>query len=187
MDILMYSLFVSLELPQPVKDQLSVLCNGLPGAMWLDVDQFHLTVRHIGRVDGGVFADVRDALATVKAEPVEIELDGVGFFPPKRHPQSLWVGVRKSEELTRLRSRVDSVLKNCELEPEGRKFSPHVTLAHFSGGNVRSDKPNHMAEYLARTSLFKTEPFVVDQFGLYSGARSNHGPIYRLESDYALI
>ncbi len=183
----MYSLFVSLELPLPVRERLTPLCGGLPGALRLDPEQFHLTIRYIGKVDGGMFRDVSEALATVKAVPLELVLEGVGFFPPKRRPHSVWVGVRKNDQLTLLRGRVDSVLRGCGLKPEGRKFSPHVTLAHFGGGNVKSDNPHHLAEYLAGYSLFRSEPFTVDQFGLYSGARSNHGPIYRLEGGYALV
>ena len=183
----MYSLFVSLQLPMSIRDQLTLLCNGLPGAHWLDADQLHLTIRYVGQVDGGQFEDVKGALAMVKAGPVELVLEGVGFFPPRRKPTSIWVGVKKNEELMQLHRRVDSVLRDCGLEPEARKFVPHVTLAHFGAGNVKSDRPGPMAEYLARHSLFRTEPFTVDQFGLFSGARSNHGPIYRQEADYDLL
>ena len=45
-------LFVALELPAPVKRELARLAAGLPGARWVAPEQFHLTLRFIGEVNG---------------------------------------------------------------------------------------------------------------------------------------
>ena len=182
----MYYLFVAVDLPEAIRERLQLLCSGLPGVNWLEPSQFHLTVRYIGGVDGAQFEDIQAALETIRLDPIEIHLTGIGFFPPRRRPEKIWVGVSDSEHLTRLHRRIDTALVKCGLEPEGRKFTPHVTIGHFGAGPVASDKPRHLADYLGANSLFSTESFTIRHFCLYSGARSSQGPLYREEAKYDL-
>ena len=45
-------LFAALELPRDTTMSLSLLRGGLPGARWIDVENYHITLRFIGDVDG---------------------------------------------------------------------------------------------------------------------------------------
>jgi 2'-5' RNA ligase len=182
----LYRLLVAIDLPPEIKQRLALISCGLPGALWANADQLHLTVRYIGAVDGGVFTDVCDMLKRVRAEPFQLMLRGIGFFPLRRTPESVWVGVSRSEDLILLRNRVNSAVTKCGLGPERRKYAPHVTLGRFGGGPVRTDNPRRLAEYLREYSLFQTEPFTVDRFHLYSSSRSHQGPLYRSEAVYPL-
>ena len=182
----MYSLFVGVDFPPEIKRRIAMLCNGLPGALWREESQIHLTVRFVGSVDGGVFADVRDELSRVRMDPFHIILNGIGFFPPRREPQTIWVGVEKNESLIQLHDCVDWAIIRCGIPPEKRKYAPHVTIGRFGAGPVKSAKPNKLAQYLSEYSLFKTEPIRVDRFHLFSSARSNEGPIYLSEAEYPL-
>ena len=60
-------LFVGLALPEPVRWQLGLLCTGLPGVRWVPPENFHITLRFIGEVDGGTLHDVDAALAGIRA------------------------------------------------------------------------------------------------------------------------
>lgn len=182
----MYSLFVGIDFPPDIKSRLAMLCNGLPGALWREESQIHLTLRFVGSVDGGVFADIRNELSRVRIDPFNITLTGIGFFPPKREPDTIWVGVEKSEPLLQLRDRVDWAIIKCGIPPEKRKYAPHVTIGKFGGGPVKTAKPNKLAQYLSEYSLFKTGPIRVSRFHLFSSARSNEGPIYLPEAEYPL-
>ncbi|HET6224144.1 MAG TPA: 2'-5' RNA ligase family protein, partial [Dongiaceae bacterium] len=51
-------LFVALSLPEDVRWQLSLLCSGLPNVRWVPPENFHITLRFIGEVDGGEMQDI---------------------------------------------------------------------------------------------------------------------------------
>lgn len=177
----MYRLFVAIDLPEGVKRQLSSLCFGVPGARWVPEEQIHLTLRFIGEVDGGVFRDIREVLADIRSEPFEIQIKGVGFFPPRKTPRVLWVGVEPHEKVALLRKRVESALVRLGLEPERRKFSPHITLAR-----LRDTSLSKVTRFLAGNSLFATESFHVREFILYSSELTPKGAIHRQEAIYSL-
>ena len=174
-------LFVAVDLPEQIKDRLAQLCFGLPNARWVKSEQLHLTVRFIGDVDSTTFRDVREALHEVNVAPFSVQLDGVGFFPPRGKPRVIWVGIQKSEPLVQLRNKVESVLVQTGLEPEGRKFSPHITLARLK--NTSSSK---VASFLTHNSLFMTESFQVNDFFLYSSVLNSKGAKHYIESEYPL-
>ncbi len=177
----MYRLFVAIELPTVVKQHLSLMLCGVPGAKWTDPDQMHLTVRFIGEVDGGVMEDILGALATVRADSFSIHLKGVGHFPPRQDPQTLWIGVEKSEGLSLLRSRVESALARAGVPRERRKFHPHVRLAY-----LRNSKLSKVAIYLSQHALLEVAPFEVTEFSLYSSQLASNGAIHRQEAVYTL-
>lgn len=174
-------LFVALDLPEWLREQLSTLTCGLPGAKWVKPEQMHLTLRFIGEVDGMQFKRIGDALADIKAEPFSLKLEGIGFFPPRKKPKVVWVGLAQNEELIRLRNRIESTLVRNGLEPEGRKFSPHITLARLK------DTPrNKIGDYLAINSLFSAKSFTVNEFVLYSSVLNSKGAKHYIEEIYSL-
>ncbi len=174
-------LFVAIDLPEAVQDRLSLLCCGLPGARWVTPEQIHLTLRFIGEVDGGLFLDIRDALAHIEGESFSLQLSGVGFFPPRGKPRVIWVGLRENEPLLKLRNRVESLLVRLDLEPEGRKFSPHITLARLK--NTPTIK---IVRFLEAHSHLDTSPFLVENFHLYSSVLGRKGAVHRIEASFPL-
>jgi 2'-5' RNA ligase len=177
----MYRLFVALDFPEQVRLELGRLCFGLKGAKWMTEDQLHLTVRFIGEVDGAVFRDIKEALQTVTAEPFDLELRGIGFFPPKRNPEILWVGTEKNPSLDHLRNKIESTIVRAGVPPEGRKFTPHVTLARLKETPVP-----HVARYIAQYGLFRVAPFPVSEFYLYSSFLGSEAAIHTIEATYEL-
>ena len=47
----MMRLFTGLEIPADIAEGLASLRGGLPGARWIDPENYHLTLRFIGEVD----------------------------------------------------------------------------------------------------------------------------------------
>lgn len=177
----MIRLFVAIDFPEEVRKMLSAMCYGIPGAKWVPEEQFHLTLRFIGEVDGGLFRDIADTLADVRSAPMSIRLRGLGYFPPRKQPRVLWVGIEPAAEVSLLRDRVESKLVRLGLEPEGRKFSPHVTLARLN------DTPlPKLTRYLSGNALFASEIFPVTEFSLYSSVLTPKGAIHQIEASYPL-
>ena len=153
----------------------------MPGARWADPEQIHLTLRFIGEVDELVFRDVLDSLDDVRSEPFPLVLRGVGHFPPRGEPRVLWVGVEKSAPLFELQRRVERAVARAGVAPDGRKFSPHVTLARLNGSPSRA-----VGSFIATHSLFASEPVSVREFHLYSSALSSKRAQHSCEASFEL-
>ena len=67
------------------------------------------------------------------------------------------------------------------IEPERRKFKPHVTLARF-----RSGAPDRLGGYFQRHSRLASEPFLVDRFALFRSHLGSEGAHYEVLAEYLL-
>lgn len=155
------------------------MCCGLPGARWVAPEQMHLTLRFIGDADSTVFRDVREALSEVRSESFAMLLDGIGIFPPRGNPRVVWAGIRKNDRLVQLRNRIESVLVRAGLDPEGRKYSPHITLAR-----LRDTPVSKVGGYIARYSMYMSEEIQVREFHLYSSVLNSKGAKHFIEESY---
>ncbi len=177
----MYRLFVAIDPPESIRVQLGQICFGLPGAKWVDRSQMHITLKFIGEVDGAVFRRAQEVLDTIRLDPFEMAISGLGFFPPRGDPQLLWAGVEGNERLVQLRNKVESTLVRAGLKSEKRKFAPHVRLA-----NVKETPPPKVAQYLCEYGTFRLPPFEVEAFSLYSSFLSHERAIHQVEVVYQL-
>lgn len=173
-------LFVAIALPDGVAQSLTVLQAGVPGARWQTRDQLHLTLRFIGEVDGRDAAAIDDALASTSASAFSGGLKGVGAFGG-RYPRALWAGVVADEALHRLQRKIESALQRIGLEADGRKYTPHVTLAKLKGTPT-----GRVIDFLADHALYASAPFTVENFILYSSRLTANGSLYRAEKSYRL-
>lgn len=176
-------LFVALDLPVEIKTSLEPLAFGLGEARWTMPDQQHLTLRFIGDIDNGEANQVAEALSLVPGLPFELQLKGIGHFPPRGEPKVIWAGVAKSRELKDLKKRIDRALKQARLAPDQQKYTPHVTLARLR----RPPTQAGLATYLMQHSLFQSQPFTISSFHLYSSWLKPEGPDYQLEASYQLV
>lgn len=176
-------LFVALEMPEEVAEALDRLCVGLPDTRWTDLDDFHLTIRFIGEVDHSTFYELGQLLAGVMLPPFELELAGLGQFPPRGALRQLWAGIVPNADLERLRRRIEHCVREAGVAPERRKFQPHVTLARFR----QPPPPARLATYLRTRSLFRLPPFPVSRFGLYSSHLRHDGAEHVLEAEYDFV
>jgi 2'-5' RNA ligase len=174
-------LFTGLELPAPVGDMLSLLRGGLPGARWIDPENYHLTLRFIGDVDSGVARDIASLLGQVRRKgPFELRLDGLASFGGRK-PRAVVAAASPAQALLELQAEHERLMQRVGLEPEGRKYTPHVTLAR-----LRESSSRQVAEYLNERAAFRSAPFQVDRFVLFSSRASTGGGPYVVEAAYPL-
>lgn len=177
----MYRLFVAIDLPEHVKEAVAGISGGLPGARWVPAEQLHLTLRFIGETEEGTFRQVKEALAAIAGAPFTLALQGVGYFPPGKHPRVLWVGMEAGAPLLELQQGVELAVTSTGIAPETRRFSPHITIARLK------DTPAAKVDtYRAIHGGFQTEPFTVEVFHLYSSTLSSQGAVHRREAAYPL-
>jgi RNA 2',3'-cyclic 3'-phosphodiesterase len=176
----MLRLFVGIEFPPELKLRLSLLCTGVSGAKWVDPGNFHLTLRFIGEIAEDVAADVDEGLSRIKAARFALQLAGTGVFGGNK-PRALWVGVERHPELVRLRDKIEQALVRVGLEPEQRKFAPHVTLAR-----LRDPELDQLAHFLATHAQFQAAPLPVERFSLIASFPTKAGSVYEDQADYPL-
>jgi 2'-5' RNA ligase len=173
-------LFTAIEIPPDVAMSLSMLRGGLPGARWIDAENYHITLRFIGDVDDRVAHEAASILEQIKRRAFELHFEGVDSFGGRR-PRAIFADIAASQELLELQAEQERLLQRIGLEPEGRKYTPHVTLAR-----LRDSSSREVAEYLSARGLFRTPPFRVSRFVLFSSRASTGGGPYVVEESYPL-
>lgn len=173
-------LFTALEIPRDAALSLSLLRGGLPGARWIDVENYHITLRFIGDVEGHVADEIANALDRVRRNSFSLTLSGVGSFGGKK-PHSVWAGVTPSPDLLALQAEIERICQRLGVPSDPRKFTPHVTLAR-----LRNTSPADVAYYLSSRGNFSAMPFKVGRFVLMSSRDSVGGGPYIVEEAWPL-
>ncbi|MCI5074941.1 RNA 2',3'-cyclic phosphodiesterase [Oricola sp.] len=173
-------LFAALEIPHNAAMSLSLLRGGLPGARWIDVENYHLTLRFIGDIEHHVADEVADALDRVRRFEFKIGLSGLGVFGGKK-PHSLFATPTASPDLIELQAEIERICQRLRLPADPRKFTPHVTIAR-----LRNVAPEMAARYLSSRGNFYVPPFTVSRFVLMSSRESVGGGPYIVEESYPL-
>ena len=173
-------LFSAIEIPANIAQRLSMLRSGLACARWIDPENYHLTLRFIGDVDGPTARDFAQALHEIEMPPFMLRLDGLGSFGGRK-PRAIFAQPAPSEPLEALRRAHDRAAREAAIPPEGRNYMPHVTLARLRG--TRAD---NVARYLESHGFIQTEPFEVERFVFYSSRASVGGGPYVIEGEFPL-
>ena len=173
-------LFTGLEIPKALGESLSLLRGGLPGARWIDPENYHVTLRFIGDVDDDIAQEVAWLLGKVRGKDFELRLDGLQSFGGRK-PRALIAAVAPSQPVMELQAEHERLMRRVGLDPEARKYTPHVTLAR-----LRETSSFEVAEYLSARAAFRSPPFSVLRFVLFSSRASVGGGPYVAEAVYPL-
>src|SRR5712691_6019516 len=176
----MQRIFTGLEIPADVGQELGMLRGGLPGARWIDPENYHLTLRFIGDVDDTLAREVAFMLGQVRRNEFELRFDGLSSFGGRR-PRAVVATLPQTPALMELQAEHERLMRRVGLEPEGRKYTPHVTLAR-----LRESSNRQVADYLALRAPLRSPPFTVSRFVLFSSRASVGGGPYVVEAAYPL-
>src|ERR1700682_6580614 len=113
-------LFVALEIPAAVRENLATLMDELRAAdassaknkaRWVRPENLHVTLKFIGHIDAGKLDAIRASLAEVSSGgTVELRFRGLGFFPNEKRPRVFWAGIAASPNLAPLDADIDARL-----------------------------------------------------------------------------
>lgn len=173
-------LFTALEIPRPVAESLARLRGGVPGARWIDAENYHITLRFIGDVDDAFARDAAQALSFIRRPQMMVALDELGSFGGDK-PRAIVVRARPEPALLEMQAEQERLLRRLGAPPEPRKFIPHVTLARLRGASAGA-----VAAYLGTRGYFPPLRFPAERFVLYSSRDSVGGGPYIVEAEYPL-
>jgi len=179
----MQTLFVAIKPPAYILDGITPLQKGIEGVRWSPRENLHITLGYFGLVSNE-FAEILDhELAIRPGTGFELRLRGADIFGGSR-PRTLWLGVEQSPALDALHKHVRRAARRSKTDMETRNYTPHLSLAYMRGGVALGD----LSRFLRRHINFKSKPFLVDQFALYSSNTQKAGPnIYIKEANYPLL
>lgn len=132
-------LFVAVETPEPVRQEIARLrarlAGALPKARWVRPETVHLTLVFLGETGEATVPALASRLGAVFAAraPFELAVRGAGTFPPRRPARVAWLGVTAGPDLAALQAAVAAAaVEVAGIEPERRPYHPHLTLARPS-------------------------------------------------------
>lgn len=136
--------FLAIELPSPARDTLVEAQAGLrealdPGVRWTDPGALHLTLKFCGEIPEDRLPELarRCLPRTLRVEPFDVKIAGLGAFPTAREARVLWAGVAEgSAPLARLARGLDAAAARVGVERERRPYRAHLTL-----GRLREPRP----------------------------------------------
>lgn len=166
-------LFIGIMLPPLLQPDLLALlpeCGQIKPAL---PGQLHLTLHFPGAVSEEVTSALQHSLNDVRSSPFTMVLRGTGVFQQDADFRGvLWAGVQPSEPLQHLYAAVTAVVQNAGLPLESRPWTPHITLARYSGG-----PPEDLQRFLRRGQRLHAE-FDVDAFQLMQSRPGPTGSVY---------
>lgn len=172
-------LFAALDLSGEHRRLLSSLRRPIPGVTWYPPETYHLTLRFIGDITSRpLLEEIDHALASVEGAAFAIEPSGVGISTPPARAR-LWAGVRPSDALARLQSRIETALRRAGLPAEKKRFQPHIALAALGGA-----PDAETIQWMQGHNLMRGTPATIGHFTLFRSHRSHDAPVYESCAEY---
>ncbi|MCL5057744.1 MAG: RNA 2',3'-cyclic phosphodiesterase [Actinobacteria bacterium] len=177
-------LFWAVNLPPGTRKKLCYIGDRLreagADAKWVEENNLHVTVKFLGDADPGMVDRITEG-ASGRLKDLgrfSLEPEGMGFFPGAHSPKVLWVGLGGDVgTLCEAALAVEDAMEGLGFPREGRKFSPHLTLARIrSPRNVERLAGLVHAEAAGINGL---GIFDVDSVDLMSSTLTGSGPVYR--------
>lgn len=177
--------FIAIELPEKVKAGLKQIQAGFQSARpasakWVDPESIHLTLVFLGNVDADKIEAIEQALknAARSVSPFHLELQGLGAYPSLRRVQVVWAGLSGDlKKLQVLQKQIETGLVPLGFAPEGRAFTPHLTLARMR--ETASPLERHtLGETISRTKIEAGFMIEVNSVSLMRSQLTRSGAVY---------
>ncbi len=191
--------FIALDIEDAIRDRISRFMDGVrefaPDARWVRPESLHVTLKFIGEKSAEAVEQIKEALAAVKGQPVEMGFRGHGFFPTAKSARVFWVGIESGPALASLANAVDDVTAGLGIPKEERAFNAHLTLARGGGGSGSPRRQNggrpsknfqRLQEKLSALSASDFGTMTAHEFFLYQSQLSRGGSRYTKIARFAL-
>jgi len=192
-------IFIALDIPDDIRERIARFMEGVrgfaPDARWVRPESLHVTLKFIGEKAQEDIEQINEALRNVRANPVDVDFRGYGFFPSAKAARVFWIGIEAGPKVFNLAAAVDEAMASIDIPKEEHAFSPHLTLARGAGGSGsprrrKGDGPNRslqrLHEKLLAMPALEFGTMTACEFALYQSQLSRGGSRYTKLSSFAL-
>ena len=183
--------FVALEIPAGIQSMIARSTAPLqkilpkPLIRWVAPQNVHLTLKFLGEVSPANLERLAEALKNevVACERFNMSIGGLGAFPTPSRARVLWIGLDAPLAMMALLHSVEAVTARLGFPPEGRPFSPHLTIGRV-GQNVSGTDIQHIRTALEGTTIGSLGTVLVEAVHIFKSDLKAGGavytPLYRL-------
>ncbi len=173
--------FLAIDLPEEIKEVLEGLQKELKrlneDIRWVRPEGFHLTLKFFGNVEEdrlGRLYEVAEG-PVKKTSPFNLTLKEIGFFPERKAPRVIWVGIGGEDLSTLLEFQLnlERAFEKLKIPREKRKFHPHLTLGRVK----RISDPKRFLE-AARRLKVPEKTFRVTSITFFKSTLRPEGAVY---------
>ena len=178
-------LFIGIPLAASVIEQLEKIsmrhrAEG-DGLRWSTPESWHITLQFLGSTTEAQYECIVARLHEVRAAPVPIELEELGFFD---RAGIFFAGIALTPELLALQQNVTAATRPCGFAPEDRPYHPHITLARSKGRRNTTGLATLKARIRHQP---KFERFVAEEVLLYESFTRPTGSRYETRERFHLV
>ena len=176
--------FIAIELPDEIRQRLGQLetqlkTGGQQQVRWVNPESIHLTLKFLGNISSGRVDEITGAMEAAAREitPFTIDVQGTGVFPNIRRARVAWVGLGgDTDRLLQLQKNIEASLGPLGFTPEGRDFTPHLTLARIN----EQASPEERQEFgeLVTSTRFEGGSIKAEAIRLIRSQLSRAGAVY---------
>ncbi len=169
--------FIALTIPDIVKDTLAKIEENLKNcnlkAKWVKPTNLHLTLKFLGNIEEEKVEELKEIVKEVgmRFSPLEVKLEGFGFFPSPKNPRVFFVSVDKEKDLKTIATYLEDKLESVGFPKENR-FKAHITLARFK------ERKNIDCLLKKIKDLQIATNFILKDIVLFKSTLTSWGPIY---------
>jgi len=128
---------------------------GAQGGRQVSPENLHITLSFLGSIDAAQRVCAERAAADVRARPMTLTLDRLGYFPK---PRVMWLGGEPvPAALADLAADLNHKLGGCGITLDSRPFALHMTLLRKVSGQPALDAPEPITWRIQSFSLVKSE------------------------------
>jgi 2'-5' RNA ligase len=185
--------FIAVELDDGLRREIARVQEHLRAAIesgharvaWVRPASMHVTLKFLGDIDDAIVPELHASIATSTRDIAAIELPLVrlGAFPRLQEPRNVWLGPdepwTRSADANRLQSLARAIDESCAahgLQPEARRFSPHLTLGRVKAGERQIGRA--LASHPGVTAPLPLAPLVVSEVALMKSQLDSKGAVH---------
>jgi len=186
--------FIAIPLPESLLAHLGRLQRRLEqevpprSVRWVRPENIHLTLQFLGDTPVEKVLRIKAALEVVAryAPPCTFAVGGLGCFPNPRRPRVIWVGVQEpTGRLAALQDAIEEAMAPLGYPPEGRGFTPHLTLGRVQRRASRDDAAR-IGQVITSTDIGRLGEAPAGRFVLFQSVLRPTGPEYTMLAEFRL-
>ncbi len=183
--------FIAIPLPAEIQTKLEEFARiyhitQRNGFRPVKSSNIHLTLKFLGDATPEQIDSVKTCLVEIVRgqNQFRIEFKGIGAFPNWNQPRVIWIGMHAPFELEKLFKIIDQSTEKIGFPSEGRKFSPHLTLARVNSSMTDPSFSQVIQTLKSLEPQPKIGEMTASQIHLYKSDLQPGGPVYSILSSH---